>query len=99
MALTHRRDILLNPLLKALPWALYALAAASLVWTPPHDAGPVLRRIALVVLAVHGVELLVVYKHVRLYRGPFFVSMPLTLLFGLLHWKPLADARKQVAPG
>ena len=65
MALTRRRDTLLNPLLKALLLALYALAAASLVWSPPYDAGPVLRRIALVVLAVHGAELLVVYKPIQ----------------------------------
>ena len=31
------------------------------------------------------------YKHVRLYRGPLAASVVLTLLFGLLHWKPLAD--------
>ena len=31
------------------------------------------------------------FKHVRLYRGPLAASVVLTLLFGLLHWKPMAD--------
>jgi hypothetical protein len=43
-------------------------------------------------LAIHVAELLFVFKHVRLYTGPLAVSVLLTLLFGLLHWKPLADA-------
>jgi hypothetical protein len=33
------------------------------------------------------------FRHVRLYKGSLAVSIILTLLFGLLHWKPLADAR------
>ena len=33
------------------------------------------------------------FKHVRKYRGPLAVSVLLTLLFGLLHWKPLAQRR------
>ena len=44
---------------------------------------------------MHSVELLLMFKHVRLYRGPLAVSMLLTLLFGVLHWMPLArKARK-----
>jgi hypothetical protein len=38
-------------------------------------------------------ELLFMFRHVRLYKGPLAVSVVLTLLFGLLHWKPLADAQ------
>ena len=34
------------------------------------------------------------FRHVRRYRGPLALSVLLTLLFGLLHWKPLADARR-----
>jgi hypothetical protein len=39
------------------------------------------------------------FRHVRLYKGPVAVSILLTLLFGLLHWKPLADARARAEPG
>jgi hypothetical protein len=34
---------------------------------------------------------------VRLYRGPLAISVALTLLFGLLHWKPLADEKAREA--
>jgi len=54
----------------------------------PFDA----TRAALILLAVHVAELLFAFKHVRLYPGPLAVSVLLTLLFGLLHWKPLANA-------
>lgn len=85
--------------LKAVLLAAYALALASLVWPLPYDAGPSLRRIVLIVLAVHGVELVAMFRHVRLYRGPLAASVLLTLLFGLLHWKPLANAKSRVALG
>lgn len=72
--------------------ALLALGAAQALWPEavalPFDAS----RAALILLAIHVVELLFVFKHVRLYPGPLAVSVLLTLLFGLLHWKPLADA-------
>jgi hypothetical protein len=51
----------------------------------------------LVLLLVHAVELVVMFKHVRLYRGSLAVSVLLTLLFGLLHWRPLAKAAAQAA--
>ena len=83
----------MNAAIKALLLAVYALVAASFFMALPFDLGPLLRRVALVLLAVHLVELIVVFKHVRLYQGPIGISILLTLLFGLLHWKPLADAR------
>jgi len=46
---------------------------------------------------IHALEIVVMFKQVRLYRGPLAVSMLLTLLFGLLHWKPLADEQKRAA--
>ena len=72
--------------------ALLGLGAAQALWPQvvllPFDA----TRAALILLAIHVAELLFVFKHVRLYTGPLAVSVLLTLLFGLLHWKPLADA-------
>lgn len=84
----------MNPFLKTLLLATYALAIASLLLPLPFDAGPMLRRVSLILLAVHLLELVFVFRHVRLYKGPLGTSMVLTLLFGLLHWKPLADADK-----
>ena len=49
-------------------------------------------RAALVLLLIHALEVLFAFKHVRLYKGPLAISVVLTLLFGLLHWKPLARA-------
>lgn len=51
------------------------------------------RVIAGVLLVVHALEVAVFYRKVALYPGPVVVSIVLTLLFGFLHWKPLADAR------
>jgi hypothetical protein len=49
-------------------------------------------RAALVLLLIHALEVLFAFKHVRLYKGPLAISVVLTLLFGLLHWRPLARA-------
>jgi len=83
----------LNAAIKTLLVATYLLAGVSLAVTLPYDAGPWLQRISLVLVVVHGLELVLMFKHVRLYRGPIAISVLLTLLFGLLHWKPLADAQ------
>jgi hypothetical protein len=50
-------------------------------------------------LLLHALELVFVFEHVRRYRGPLATSVLLTLVFGLLHWKPLADeAKRGLAP-
>ncbi len=85
----------MNALLKASLLALYALAGASFLWTIPLDAGQLLRRIAALLLILHALELVFMFKHVRLYRGALAASVALTLLFGLLHWKPLADQARR----
>ncbi len=83
----------MNAAIRALLLVVYALAAASFFMGLAFDLGPLLRRAALVLLVVHLVELIAMFKHVRLYQGPIGISILLTLLFGLLHWKPLADAK------
>jgi uncharacterized protein YhhL (DUF1145 family) len=84
----------LNALIRTLLLAIYAFALVSLVWPLPYDAGPMVQRITAIVLAIHVIELAVAFRHVRLYRGGLAASVVLTLLFGLLHWKPLADAHQ-----
>lgn len=81
----------MNLLLRAACIAAYALALASLSGLLSPGAMPRVTWVAGGLLAIHALELLFVFKHVRLYRGPLVVSVVLTLLFGLLHWKPMAD--------
>lgn len=85
----------MNALLKAACLAVYGLALAGLAGLLPAGLAGTMQNIALALLVIHALEIVVMFKHVRLYRGPLAVSMLLTLLFGLLHWKPLADAQKR----
>jgi uncharacterized protein YhhL (DUF1145 family) len=80
-------------MLKAGLLVMYALTLAGLAGLLPAELATTLQTITLITLVIHLVEAAVVFKHVRLYRGPLAISVLLTLLFGLLHWKPLADAR------
>ena len=81
--------------LKAVCLGIYALAMAGLAGLLPSGFAGSMQTIALVMLAVHAVELAVMFKHVKRYPGPLAISVLLTMLFGLLHWKPLADAAKE----
>ena len=77
--------------------AIYALAVLSL-WLPmPWQSGPVLQNMAMALLAIHAIETVFAFKHVKTYPGPLGKSMALSLLFGLLHWLPLARRAKQAA--
>jgi len=87
----------LHTAFKAILIAVYALTVASLFGLLPSDMGHLLQRLSLILLVIHAVELLLMFKAVRLYRGPLAISIVLTLLFGLLHWKPLADAHRRGA--
>ena len=80
-------------LLKLACLATYALALASLAGLLPAGAFAYVRMIAAILLVLHTLELVFLFRHVRLYRGPLAISVILTLLFGLLHWKPLVDAK------
>lgn len=82
-----------NTFFKLLCLAVYAGALARLAGLLPADGFGRLPLLAAALLVIHALELLVVFRHVRRYPGPLSVSVGLTLLFGLLHWKPLADAQ------
>ena len=83
----------INYLFRALCLLVYALALAKLGGLLPAGLFEFAPLLAGVLLGVHVLELFVVFKHVRLYQGGLGLSIVLTLLFGLLHWKPLADAQ------
>gem|GEM_PF-561019 len=71
---------------------LLGLGLTDALWPGLLDLPFEPTRAALVLLLIHALEVLFAFKHVRLYKGPLAVSVLLTLLFGLLHWKPLAQA-------
>ena len=80
-------------ILKALCLATYLLAIASFANAVPAVAVLPLQLFAATLLAAHALEAVIFMRYVRLYRGSLLASLLLTLLFGLLHWKPLADAK------
>lgn len=86
----------INYLLRALCVLVYALAIAKLAGLLPAGSFDRTPWVAGVLVALHAAELVFMFKHVRLYRGALAVSVLLTLLFGLLHWKPLADEQVRV---
>ena len=81
----------INYLLRALCLLAYAMAMAKLAGLLPAGSFDRAPLVAGVLLALHAAELVFMSKHVRLYRGALAVSVLLTLLFGLLHWKPLTE--------
>lgn len=81
------------PLLKLGCIVIYLSALAGLAGLLPPGLGRAAQALAVGLLLIHAIELLFVFRHVRRYRGTLAVSVVLTLLFGLVHWKPLADAQ------
>ncbi len=77
-------------LLKTGCLAIYLLAVIGAFTALPFGATSALQLAAAIVLGLHVLELLVVFKSIRRYPGPLIDSIALTLLFGLLHWLPLA---------
>jgi uncharacterized protein YhhL (DUF1145 family) len=78
---------------KAIALVFYALVAASFVVALPVSPEVLhwARMGVAVLFGIHALELLAMRKVVARYPGPFAVSAGLTLLFGILHWKPLAN--------
>jgi hypothetical protein len=74
--------------------AIYAGALLGLADFIPSQSARILGYIALAMLVIHALEAVLFFKYVRLYRGRIEVSVLLTFLFGVLHWRPLADAAK-----
>ncbi|TXH86484.1 MAG: hypothetical protein E6Q78_16935 [Rhodoferax sp.] len=80
----------MNRFLKLNLLGLYVLALVSLLMPMPWDSNALLQRLSLILLGVHVLETIVMFKHVKAYQGPLWKSVCLSLLFGLLHWLPLA---------
>ena len=82
----------MNNFSKSICLFIYAVAIASFFVNFPAMVATAAQYGALALLVVHAIEVVVCFKYVKLYQGPIAVSIGLTLLFGLLHWKPLANA-------
>lgn len=82
---------------KVLLLAVYGIALGSFLTTLPLSPNVIywVRIAAMVLVTVHLLEVVVCFKKVALHKGPLFDSMLLTLLFGFLHWKPMADAAQR----
>lgn len=79
----------MNTALKGACLAIYLLAVVATTGVLAPALASALQIIALLLLAGHLVELAVAFDSVKRYPGPLIDSIGLTLLFGLLHWRPL----------
>lgn len=86
----------MNILLQGTCVLIYALAAAGLFVPLPGNVGTTIQYAALVLLGAHALEVPVAFGSVKRYKGPLLVSVFLTLLFGFLHWRPLAKEESRV---
>lgn len=85
----------MTTILKGSCLAIYLLALAGFVIDLPAGIASPVRYAALILLGAHMVEVPVALKSIRLYRGPLWVSILLTVLFGFVHWMPLARNRRE----
>lgn len=87
----------INTLLRGLCLLTYAAALAHIAgWLPPGLMSGLVQRspmVAAVLLAVHTAELPLAWQHLRRDRRPLALGLLLTLLYGLMHWWPLARAQ------
>lgn len=82
---------------KVLLLAVYSVALGSFLTALPLPPDVIywVRIASVVLVTVHLLEVVVCFKKVALHKGPLFDSVLLTLLFGFLHWKPMADAAQR----
>jgi uncharacterized protein YhhL (DUF1145 family) len=75
----------------------YALAVAALFGLIHGPVASAAEILSIALLGIHALELFVAFKVLGRYRGPFAVSLLLSLLFGVLHWAPLARQARSEA--
>ncbi|MEC5217499.1 hypothetical protein RCH09_002457 [Actimicrobium sp. GrIS 1.19] len=89
----------MNLICKGFCLAIYALAAAGLADMLAPGPAHLFLLLSALLLFIHAIEVVLAFRYVRLYRGSLASSILLTLLFGLLHWKPLANAHARALAG
>jgi lysylphosphatidylglycerol synthetase-like protein (DUF2156 family) len=80
----------MNTFLKASCLAIYLLAVIGGFVALPFGLTSALQNIAAILLGLHVLELAIAWRSVVRPAGPLVDSIALTLLFGFLHWLPLA---------
>lgn len=89
----------LNSLMRAGCIGVYAAGVAAVTgWLPVSYASGA-EAFAAFVLACHTLQLLLLGRHLRLYRGSAAAAVLLAILFGSLHWFPLLQELRQTGPG
>jgi hypothetical protein len=68
-------------------YALGLAGVAGLIHGPWASAGEIL---SIALLGIHALELLYAFRFLHRHRGSMAASVLLALLFGILHWGPLA---------
>jgi uncharacterized protein YhhL (DUF1145 family) len=89
----------MNTLMKASCLAIYLISIVASFAIPSSSVTSVLQIVAIILLAGHGLELLIALGSVKRYAGPLVDSIGLTLLFGFLHWWPLRKERPEQVQG
>ena len=79
------------PVLKGLCLAIYGLALLANFITMPGWLASTAQTLAVILLFVHALEVFFFWRYVKMWQGPLIGSIVLTLLFGILHWKPMQD--------
>lgn len=81
-------------LLRALCLLAFGAAALHLAGLMPAGWFSRAPMVAGVLLVLHTLELPIALRHLRADHRPLWAGIALTLLYGVLHWKPLADAAR-----
>ena len=88
---------MLKSFFKATILAVYLLGLASHIVAFPGQVGPIVQTMSLALLLIHALECLLAYRYIKLYEGALAVSLVMSMLFGLLHWMPLARKAREAA--
>jgi len=72
----------------------YLLGAAALGGLLHGPVAAVAAIVTIALVGLHALELLYAWRFLHRYRGSMGASVALALLFGVLHWAPLARQRR-----
>lgn len=72
----------------------YALGVAGLVGLIHGPLASTAEIVSILLLGVHALELLYAFRFLHRHQGSMGASVVLALLFGVLHWAPLARRPK-----
>jgi len=77
--------------LKAACLLVFAVAILANFISMPAWLASGAQTLAVIMLVAHVIETFFFWRYVKMWKGPLLGSIALTLLFGILHWKPMQD--------